>query len=434
MSMIGFCIVLLTAVYSAISFTILLSKRMAVKYYFFIVGYLIIVNPIMEAFWGQWSTVPMILSISTIVCRGCSHSIMDVALSLTGYVIALLVKNIIYMLLEFHGISMDRIPIQYSLPLILAIILTASLLLILIKKFFLQARLYYLQICPKHLQKLFLTQILLGICLLIAHFLYDDFAVYPLKILLFNSIMIAAFVLCSIHLFFSIYQVFQNNYELSMQKRELSVMQDYMDSMEKFYDDIRIFRHDYKNLISTLQHYIDADDSAGLKAYFTENILPDQEVLSNNGFTIGKLHQIKIPPLKSILYTKILAAYNKNIDLILELEDPIENAGMDTMNLCRVLGILFDNSIEAAAATQEKILKIFIIATPECLVFTLVNSTPPMDVPLSSLMEKGVTTKTGHDGLGLYIVYNIVKSLENVSYSLKKDSMFHQTLEIRKEV
>ena len=378
----------------------------------------------------------MVLSISILVYLGCSHSILDVVLSLTGYLIAILVKYPLSLLSGLLRMPLNTTQVRHPIGVLIALIFITSLLLLLVRKFFQQAKPHYLQNCPNHLQKLFLIEILLCICLFTAHFFYGDFVEYPLKVLLFNGIMISAFTLCTLILFFSLYEVFRNNYELSVQKKELNVMREYMDSIEKCYDEVRTFRHDYKNILSTLQYYIDANDNDGLKAYFNEKILPDQASLSNNGFTIGKLHQIKIPALKSILYTKMVSACNKNIDLAVEIEDPIEKVYMDTLDLCRVLGILLDNSIEAAAETEEKIIKIAIVSAEEYITFTLVNSTRPVDIPLSRLMKKGVTTKAGHDGLGLYTVYNMVGSLHNVSYSvsIENEVMFRQTIEIRKVV
>lgn len=210
-------------------------------------------------------------------------------------------------------------------------------------------------------------------------------------------------------------------------------MREYMENMEKFYDDLRIYRHDSRNILATLQSYIDSDDNTRLRTYFYEKILPSQTPLSHNGFTLGKLHHMKVTPVKSILYSKIITALNKGLNLTLELEEPIEEIPMDILDLCQILGILLDNSIEAACSSPEKILMITIASTSKNIVFILTNSTLPITVPISRLLEKKFTTKEGHDGLGLYTVSQITNALDNVTYSFDAGRMFRQIIEIRKD-
>ena len=139
---------------------------------------------------------------------------------------------------------------------------------------------------------------------------------------------------------------------------------------------------------------------------------------------------IRIPSIKSILYSKLAASLNKGLSLNLELTEPLTDIFIDELTLSNILGIILDNAMEAAIVTSEKRISIAVICTEESLLFSFTNSTLPIEVPVSKLYEKGYTTKENHDGLGLYTVKKISDSLDNVSYIAQYNGLFHQILEI----
>jgi len=124
---------------------------------------------------------------------------------------------------------------------------------------------------------------------------------------------------------------------------------------------------------------------------------------------------------------------NQELHVTLEITEPLENISMDIIKLCRIIGILLDNSIEAAILAAESILHIAIINKKEDTVFEIENSMLPITIPVSELAEKGVTTKENHDGLGLHNVQKITDELSNVFFSFGYNELFfRQQLRIRK--
>ena len=427
------CIMLLSGFYLFIGFVGLLSKRMKAGYYLFLLLHCTITSSIIGPFWGQGVTFVLVLISAIVIYFGCNRNLLDVILSLLGYLVAILVNHLCSVPLSLLGISLHEVQTYYPIPFLIAVTCITFILFFPINKYFIQPKLYFLQSAPVLIHRLFLLELFLGIVLITANFVYGERYQYPTNVLAFNGAMIAAFTLCTMILFFSLYQIFQKNHELTMREKELDIMREYMENMEKFYDDLRIYRHDSRNILATLQSYIDSDDNTRLRTYFYEKILPSQTPLSHNGFTLGKLHHMKVTPVKSILYSKIITALNKGLNLTLELEEPIEEIPMDILDLCQILGILLDNSIEAACSSPEKILMITIASTSKNIVFILTNSTLPITVPISRLLEKKFTTKEGHDGLGLYTVSQITNALDNVTYSFDAGRMFRQIIEIRKD-
>mgnify|MGYP002083962826 CR=1 FL=1 len=246
------------------------------------------------------------------------------------------------------------------------------------------------------------------------------------------GVMLGFFLLSILILLYFLYRLIQENHKLKAHQKEQDILQDYVKKMEDFYEEFRVFRHDYKNILSTLTYYIEAEDIPQLKVYFEKKILPYGETLSAGKYVLGKLHLIKIPVIKSILFSKLAAALNKGLSPTVELTEPLTDIFMDELKLSRILGILMDNAIESSLQTFEKIIAIAIVLTEESILFSFTNSTLPIGVPVSKLYEKGYTTKENHDGLGLYTVKKISDSLNNVSYIAQYDGMFHQILEITK--
>ncbi len=264
----------------------------------------------------------------------------------------------------------------------------------------------------------------------ILYFKSDIPAGYSTKVFTYHGVILGIFLLSILILFYLLYKLLQENHKLKAHQKEQNTLQDYAKKMEDFYEEFRIFRHDYKNILSTLTYYIETEDLPQLKIYFEEKIVPYGETLFANKYVLGKLHMIRIPSIKSILYSKLAASLNKGLSLNLELTEPLTDIFIDELTLSNILGIILDNAMEAAIVTSEKRISIAVICTEESLLFSFTNSTLPIEVPVSKLYEKGYTTKENHDGLGLYTVKKISDSLDNVSYIAQYNGLFHQILEI----
>uniref|UniRef100_UPI004055A1F5 sensor histidine kinase n=1 Tax=Acetatifactor sp. TaxID=1872090 RepID=UPI004055A1F5 len=352
--------------------------------------------------------------------------------SLAGYFIAVFVNHMFSIPLSLLGISVTEISTQHPVIFLITVTAVTAFLLLLIKKHFLRPKLKYLLECPKKLQYFFLIQLLVCVVLFTVNFVYGEAVGYPAEVLSLNGLIITIFTLFTMVLFYCLYLLLQENYELKLHQKEQEMLRDYTERVESFYEEFRVFRHDYKNILSTLSYYIEESNVAELQTYFQEKILPTGESLSSDKFALSKLHLIQVPAVKSLLYTKLLSALNKEIALTLEIAAPLTEVCMDELDLSRILGILIDNSIEAALLTQEKLLTIAIVITEDAVLFSFVNSCPSLDVPVSTLSEQGYTTKEAHDGLGLYTVQNIVDSLEHVTFTMQYDGQFRQVLEISK--
>ena len=87
---------------------------------------------------------------------------------------------------------------------------------------------------------------------------------------------------------------------------------------------------------------------------------------------------------------------------------------MDTVDLARILGIFLDNAIEAALETSQPQIGLNIIQNEEGVSVIISNCFQDNGVALHRLKQKGFSTKTGHQGIGLSNVQKIIGSYDNV--------------------
>lgn len=423
---------ILSSTYFEIGYLGLLPVRMKLRYHLFLFTYLFSLYYWLTAYFGQWLTIALILGCSLIVYWGCHHNLLHLAFALTGHLFIILIDHVFTTPLSMMGISIPYLHQHYQIPYSLIRILIAYITLRLLRRFFILPRLSILSTCPKKLLRFFLAELYTGLTLMTVNFIYGESVGYPTEVLSLNGLIITVFTLSTLLIFYHMYGILEKNHELSLQQAQASIMQDYAHRMESLYEGIRSFRHDYRNTLATMQQYIDSENTEALKGYFHETILRDASVLSDDGFALGRLHRLEDDAVKSLLYTKTVAILNHKLNFELEIAEKVPMLPIDSLTLCRILGILLDNALEASLDSAEKMLRIAIVTTDTAVLFSITNSTPPLPVPVSVLLSRGYSSKEGHEGIGLATVMNLLNSIPCAELSTKcEGTVFCQTLEVR---
>ena len=126
---------------------------------------------------------------------------------------------------------------------------------------------------------------------------------------------------------------------------------------------------------------------------------------------------------------------NPSIYAILELGVFIDLNSLHiyTYELTRILGILLDNSIEAAQECDKKYISVrFLMDYRMNRQLVIVENTyKNKDIDTFKIFEKAYTTKPNNTGLGLWEVNKILKKHDNLAiFTSKDDELFKQQLEI----
>lgn len=231
------------------------------------------------------------------------------------------------------------------------------------------------------------------------------------------------------------------NYDKSVEyrvklKREIEEkheIEQYSNIIEEMYSETRRFKHDYINMLSPLKEYIDDSDLEGLREFFYNNIINLDKDIKWNNSNIDKLKYIKVTGLKAILSTKLIKAISMKIDIKVDIVEDILSVYMNIMDLCRIMGILMDNAIEAAGECEDAKICICIVNKNSYIVIVVQNNFFGKKPLIHKIYKEGFSTKGKGRGLGLYTVKDVInKKYDNVFLNTAiENNMFIQELWIK---
>ncbi len=206
----------------------------------------------------------------------------------------------------------------------------------------------------------------------------------------------------------SIY-IFSNNQKLAFATREKVIeqraMQLYIDEISKQNEEINQFRHDYLNILSSLESYLEEGDLQALTVYYQQTIQPTRTLFLANASKLSALQKIDHPAIRGIFMTKLLLAQEKGISVHLEMTGKIIfPKHVFDLNLIRILGILLDNAIEEVDALGKGELAVAFFQEKDALVILIQNTVRNPVKPLYQLKKQGFSTKGKGRGYGLSTV------------------------------
>lgn len=256
--------------------------------------------------------------------------------------------------------------------------------------------------------------------------IYDYVVSWDRSMILFNAITLFIFFIFVVVIMYYSFTILVNKYKA----KEYLQLKDYTNMIENMYSDLRSFRHDYLNILSTLETYIEKEDMVGLKHYYYNELLPESNMIISKDISLSLLSHIKISPLKALLSSKFSTAHSQGISVSIELIDDIERINMSTIDLCRITGILLDNAIEASVLCNDKFIHFAMIKTDTEIILNLSNSCLSSTPPIHKLYEKNFSTKGENRGIGLNNIKNIInKRYNNVLFNTSiNNCIFKQEL------
>ena len=202
--------------------------------------------------------------------------------------------------------------------------------------------------------------------------------------------------------------------------------------MESF-EDIRSFRHDMKNIMQGLGGYIQAKDMDGLTNMYNEFMSDCKGIQNTKDFEkLGNTN----PAIYNLINNKYLEAKKDGININVGVYVDLNVLKIKTYELCRVLGILIDNAIEATKECDNKEISIKFIKDKYNNRNLVIIENPYKNtlLDLSELKQKGFTTKKDkkRHGLGLWRVNKIVAKNDNLRLTTSREDnkIFKQQLEI----
>jgi|SRR5690625_212116 len=217
------------------------------------------------------------------------------------------------------------------------------------------------------------------------------------------------------------------------QDRLDDALMDYVETLEIMHDELASFRHDYINVLLTLDEGVRTKNIEQIEHIYYGVIAPTSKLVNNYKLDIVKLSYINIPEVKGLLSSKLIAAQHENIKVMVDIPQPIEEIAMPLVKFIRIISILVDNGIEEAVQSRDKILQISFFALEENQYFIVRNSTEQRDLDLELIYQKRHSSKKGNRGYGLYSLKQMIDKTMNATLETNlKDSRFTQTLILKK--
>ena len=221
-------------------------------------------------------------------------------------------------------------------------------------------------------------------------------------------------------------------YKVKVKEEQLAVMQSLLSEIERQYLDASRIRHDFQNIITSLDGFVDDEDWTRLKSYYTEKVRKESKDLMRNDMVLRDLHHIHIMEIKSIIAIKLMSLNsNPKIALSFECKEVIDDIPVNTVDLVRMIGILLDNAIEEVIEIGEGKLSVALFKRKNETVIIVQNSCRHDILPLYLLNQVGFTTKETGQGLGLSNLAEIERQYTNISVeTMIEGTLFTQKVTI----
>lgn len=185
--------------------------------------------------------------------------------------------------------------------------------------------------------------------------------------------------------------------------------------VDNMYRQIRGWRHDYRNHIQTMKAYAAAEDWEAIRHYLD---LLDQDLT-----TVDTVIKTGNPMADAILNSKISLARSKGITVVADAQIPVRLKSSE-IDLCCVIGNLFDNAIEASEKLPEdkRVIRVYMDMKNTQLYISFTNFTAGKKLKRDGKLFRS-TKGEGH-GLGLVRVDTIVERLGGYLSRNSEDGAF----------
>ncbi|MGM0213769.1 sensor histidine kinase [Enterococcus sp. AZ109] len=174
----------------------------------------------------------------------------------------------------------------------------------------------------------------------------------------------------------------------------------YLQKLEAIQMDLRKIHHDYKNVATGLYAKMESGDVADAQAYISTKMLQMDKEIRLDLQQMNQLTNIEVIELKTLIMAKVMQAEKANVQLIIEVMEPVKEIPMEISDLLRCGGILLDNAIEAAAAEHQKQVTVVLLKENGKLTF-MVKNPVSQPVDLQRIWTNDYSTKGKNRGLGL---------------------------------
>ncbi len=185
--------------------------------------------------------------------------------------------------------------------------------------------------------------------------------------------------------------------------------------VDNMYRQIRGWRHDYRNHIQTMKAYAAAEDWDAIRRYL--------DLLDEDLTTVDAQIKTGNPMTDAILNSKISLAKAKGIHVVADAQIPVRLKSSE-IDLCCIIGNLFDNAIEASVKlpADQRVIRVYMDMKNTQLYISFTNFTAGKKLKKEGKLFRS-TKGRGH-GFGLVRIDAIVERLGGYISRNSEDGAF----------
>lgn len=209
-----------------------------------------------------------------------------------------------------------------------------------------------------------------------------------------HGIFMLAYSLFAILISFLAVYTKKAEYKSKEEKNRMEYLIEYSEQIEKSYMEIRKFKHDYKNILVSMENYIQSNDIDGLKHFFYSHIketgiLFDQELLE-----MSPIRNLEAKEIKSIVLSKLYLAHEKGIEIDVNVPQKLDSFPVPSIMLVRMLGIILDNAVEESSIIDKPKILFAGLRQEEAITFIIANKCRS-DIPDLHVLKKNLIHQKG---------------------------------------
>lgn len=184
--------------------------------------------------------------------------------------------------------------------------------------------------------------------------------------------------------------------------QQLDDMDQTIEAQEDLNITLRAQRHDFLNHLQVVYSLIEMKEYKEANDYI--------ERVYGSIASVGKVLRTANPAINALLQVKLGVCEKGGIQVKLDIRSAWKDLSIPGWEMCKVLGNLLDNAIDALQEVSDRRLTLTLTEDLKAFRFSVKNSGPMIPVKLqASIFQPGITTKAAGHGMGLFIVRRTVQ-------------------------
>jgi len=186
-------------------------------------------------------------------------------------------------------------------------------------------------------------------------------------------------------------------------EQQALMLEEANEHMDELNRTLRAQRHDFMNHLQVVYSLLEMDEKEEAADYL-EDVYKDLQ-------RVSRILKSGVPAVNALLAAKLADCEERGIVFEMHIDSPWDHFAMDSWEICRVLGNLIDNAMDALEGSPSPAIRLTLGETLRDYTFSVANNGPQIPEEMQeSIFVSGFSTKSTGRGMGLAIVREILES------------------------